>query len=106
MMISSMTFKERNGLLTALWDDSSVMLLGVKDGVASSIDRNLAVVSFTDVEGVYKFGLGEVTALSGAKARVRRILFKQYGVTISRMRFEWFTNDIDCYRASRVGEER
>ena len=43
MMISSMTFKERNGLLTALWDDSSVMLLGVKDGVASSIDRDQAV---------------------------------------------------------------
>lgn len=67
--------------------------------------RNLAVVSFTDIEGVYKFGLGEVTTLSSAKARVRRILFKQYGVTISRMRFEWSTNDIDCYRANRVKKE-
>ena len=67
--------------------------------------RNLAVVSFTDSEGVYRFGLGEVTALSSAKSCVRRIMFKQYGVTISRMRFEWSTNDIDCYRADRVEKE-
>lgn len=67
--------------------------------------RNLAVVSFTDIEGVYKFGLGEVTTLSSAKARIRRIMFEQYGVTISRMRFEWSANDIDCYRANRVKKE-
>lgn len=64
---------------------------------------NNITVSFTDIEDMgYAFGLGEVTTLSSAKARVRRILFKQYGVTISRMRFEWSTNDIDCYRANRV----
>lgn len=64
--------------------------------------RNWAVVSFTDIENVYTFSLDEVTTLSGAKARVRRILFKQYGVTISRMRFERSTNDIDYYRSNRV----
>lgn len=64
--------------------------------------RNWVVVSFTDVEIVYTFSFGEVTTLSGAKARVRRILFKYYGVTISRMRFERSTNDIDYYRSNRV----
>lgn len=64
--------------------------------------RDWVVVAFTDVENVYTFCLGEVTTLSGAKARVRRILFKYYGVTISRMRFERSTNDIDYYRSNRV----
>lgn len=43
MMISNMTLKEKNGLLTTLWDDPSVTLYGVKDGVTSSIDRDQAV---------------------------------------------------------------
>lgn len=43
MMISNMTFKEKNELLTTLWDDPSVALQGVKDGVTSSIDRDQAV---------------------------------------------------------------
>lgn len=30
--------------------------------------RNWAVVSFTDIESVYTFSLGEVTTLSGAKS--------------------------------------
>lgn len=67
--------------------------------------RNLAVVSFTDIEGVYKFGLGEVTTLSSAKARVCRILFKQYGVTISLMKLERATAAVYFLRANRVGKE-
>jgi hypothetical protein len=43
MMISNMTLKERNELLTTLWGDLSVTLHGVKDGVTSSIDRDQAV---------------------------------------------------------------
>lgn len=43
MMISNMTLKEKNELLTTLWDDPSVMLYGVKDGVMISIDRDQAV---------------------------------------------------------------
>ena len=43
MMISNMTLKEKNELLTTLWDDPSVTLHGVKDGVTSSIDRDQAV---------------------------------------------------------------
>lgn len=43
MMFSNMTLKGKNGLLAALWDDPSVTLHGVKDGVASSIDRDQAV---------------------------------------------------------------
>ena len=43
MMVSNMTLNEKNGLLTTLWDDPSVTLHGVKDGVASSIDRDQAV---------------------------------------------------------------
>lgn len=43
MMISNMTFKGKNELLTTLWDDLSVTLHGVKDGVTSSIDRDQAV---------------------------------------------------------------
>lgn len=43
MMISNMTLKEKNELLTTLWDDPSVTLQGFKDGVTSSIDRDQAV---------------------------------------------------------------
>ena len=43
MMISNMTFKEKNEFLATLWGDLSVTLLGVKDGVTSSIDRDQAV---------------------------------------------------------------
>lgn len=38
-----MITKEKNELLTTLWNDPSVMLHGVKDGVTSSIDRDQAV---------------------------------------------------------------
>ena len=70
--------------------------------IAIDWTRNWAEVSFTDIENVYTFSFGEVTTLSTAKARVRRILFKQYGVTLSRMKFERSTNDIDYYRSNRV----
>lgn len=43
MMISNMTLKGKNELLTILWNDLSVTLHGVKDGVASLIDRDQAV---------------------------------------------------------------
>lgn len=43
MMVSDMTLKEKNELLATLWDDPSVTLHGVKDGVTSSIDRGQAV---------------------------------------------------------------
>ena len=43
MMVSNMALREKNELLTTLWDDPSVTLHGVKDGVASSIDRDQAV---------------------------------------------------------------
>lgn len=43
MMVSDMTLNEKNELLATLWDDPSVTLLGVKDGVMSSIDRDQAV---------------------------------------------------------------
>lgn len=43
MMISNMTLKEKNEFLATLWDDTSVTLHGVKDGVTSSIDRDQAV---------------------------------------------------------------
>lgn len=42
-MISNMTLKEKNELLTTLWGDPSVTLHGVKDGVTSSIDRDQSV---------------------------------------------------------------
>ena len=64
--------------------------------------RDWVVVSFTDIENVYTFSLGEVTTLSGAKARIRRIMLNQYGIKLSRMKFEKSTNDIDYYRSSRV----
>ena len=66
--------------------------------------RDWVVVSFTDVANIYTFSLGEVTTLSDAKARIRRIMFKQYGITLSLMKFEKSTNDIDYYRSSRVEE--
>lgn len=43
MKIQDMTLKEKNELLTTLWLDSSVTLLGVKDDIVSSIDRDQAV---------------------------------------------------------------
>lgn len=66
--------------------------------------RDWVVVSFTDVANIYTFSLGEVTTLSDAKVRIRRVMFKQYGITLSRMKFEKSTNDIDYYRSSRVEE--
>ena len=66
--------------------------------------RDWVVVSFTDIANIYTFSLGEVTTLSDAKARIRRVMFKQYGITLSRMKFEKSTNDIDYYRSSRVEE--
>lgn len=38
--------------------------------------RDWVVVSFTDVVNIYTFSLGEVTTLSDAKARIRRVMFK------------------------------
>lgn len=46
MMISNMALKEKNELLTILWNDPSVTLHGVKDGVISSIDRDQTVDDF------------------------------------------------------------
>lgn len=66
--------------------------------------RDWVVVSFTDVVNIYTFSLGEVTTLSDAKARIRRVMFKQYGITLSRLKFEKSTNDIDYYRSNRVEE--
>nr|DAQ04891.1 MAG TPA: hypothetical protein [Caudoviricetes sp.] len=43
MNISNMTQNEKNELLDLLWNDPSVTLHGVKDGVTSSIDRDQAV---------------------------------------------------------------
>lgn len=66
--------------------------------------RDWAVVSFTDVENIYTLSLGEVTTLSEVKARIRRVMFKYYGIKLSRMKFEKSINDIDYYRSSRVEE--
>ena len=43
MNIQDMTLNEKTELLTTLWLDSSVTLLGVKDDIVSSIDRDQAV---------------------------------------------------------------
>ena len=64
--------------------------------------RDWAVVSFTDVENIYTLSLGEVTTLSSAKARIRRVMFKYYGITLSRMKFVKSTNAIDYFRSNRV----
>ena len=66
--------------------------------------RDWVVVSFTDVANIYTFSLGEVITLSEAKVRIRRVMFKQYGITLSRMKFEKSINDVDYYRSSRVEE--
>lgn len=65
--------------------------------------RDNATVSFTDIEDMgYTFGLGKVTALRGARARVRRVMSDQYGIDLSRMKLERSTNAIDCFRANRI----
>lgn len=43
MDVSNMTPKEKNELLTTLWNDQSVTLLGFKKAIVSSIDRDQAV---------------------------------------------------------------
>lgn len=70
--------------------------------IAINWARNTATVSFTDIEDIYTFSLGEVTVLGSAKACVRRVMFKQYGITLSRLRFEKSTSAIDYYRSNRV----
>lgn len=46
MMISDMTPKEKNDLLTTLWNDQSVTLLGFKNAIVSSIDHDQAVSEY------------------------------------------------------------
>lgn len=71
--------------------------------IAINWARNTATISFADIEDmVYTFSLGKVTTLSGAKTRIRRVLLNEYGVTLSRMRFDRSTNAIDYFRSSRV----
>ena len=73
--------------------------------IAINWARNTATVSFTDIEGmVYVFSIGRVTTLSGAKSRIRRILFRQYGVTLSRMKFDKSIGDIDYFCSNLVEE--
>ena len=65
--------------------------------------RNNITVSFTDIEDMgYTFGLGKVTTLRGARARVRRVMSNQYGIDLSRMKLERSTNAIDYFRSNRV----
>ena len=65
--------------------------------------RNNVTGSFTDIEDVgYTFGLGRVTTLRGARARVRRVMFDQYGIDLSRMKLERSTHAIDYFRSKRI----
>ena len=43
MNIQDMTLKEKNELLSQLWNDASVTLLGFQIAIVSSIDRGQAV---------------------------------------------------------------
>lgn len=65
--------------------------------------RNNITVSFTDIEDIsYTFGLGKVTTLRGARARVRCVMSDRYGIDLSRMKLERSTNTIDYFRSNRV----
>ena len=65
--------------------------------------RNNITVSFTDIEDIsYTFGLGKVTTLRGAMARVHRVMSDWYGIDLSRMKLERSTNTIDYFRSNRV----
>ena len=65
--------------------------------------RNNVTVSFTDIDDMScTFGLGKVTTLRGARARVRRVMSDRYGIDLSRMKLERSTNAIDCFRSDRV----
>ena len=46
MNIQDMTLKERNELLSQLWNDASVTLLGFQIAIVSSIDRGQAVSDY------------------------------------------------------------
>lgn len=43
MNIQDMTLKKRNELLSLLWNDASITLLGFQIAIVSSIDRDQAV---------------------------------------------------------------
>ena len=71
--------------------------------IAINWARNRATVSFTDVEDMaYVFDLGKVTTLRGARARVCRVLFNEYGIALTRMNLVKSTNAIDYFRSNRV----
>nr|DAJ41520.1 MAG TPA: hypothetical protein [Caudoviricetes sp.] len=73
--------------------------------IAINWARNRATVSFTDVEDMaYTFDLGKVTTLRGARTRVRRVLFDEYGIALTRMNLVKSTNAIDYFRSNRVEE--
>lgn len=67
--------------------------------------RNTITVSFTDIDDMaYTIDLGKVSTLRGVRARVRRVLFDKYGITLTRMNLVKSTNAIDCFHSNRVEE--
>lgn len=68
--------------------------------------RNLAVVSFADIEGVYyTLDLGKVTSFRGARTLIRREMLYKHGIAISRMKLERATTAVYFLRANRVRKE-
>lgn len=68
--------------------------------------RNLAVVSFTDIEGVYyTLDLGKVTSFRGTRTLIRREMLYKHGIAISRMKLERATTAVYFLRANRVRKE-
>lgn len=69
--------------------------------------RNLAVVSFTDIEGVYcTLDLGKATSFRGARTLIRREMLYKHGIAISRMKLERATTAVYFLCANRVRKER
>lgn len=74
--------------------------------IAINWARNRVAVSFTDVvDMAYMFSFGKAITLRGVKARIRRVLHDEYGITLSRMRLERSTNSIDYFRSNRVEKD-
>lgn len=63
-------------------------------------------VFFTDIEGVYyTLDLGNVTTFKGARRLIRRKMFYDHGIALSRMKLERATSAVYFLRTKRVEKE-
>ena len=63
--------------------------------------HNSITVAFTDCSTAHYFSMGNAVTVKGAKARMRRKLFRETGVKLSNLEFWKSDGSVDYYHANR-----